>query len=199
MRLQERVYRALLRAYPRSFRGEYADLMAQLFADQVRYARDGHGPGVVSIWLRGLIDVFSSATAHRLRKEFHVSLSYYPAMTILLGITLVLLMFGGPILAIPVFILEIIGFTILQRRTGFTRPTIDRPSRVILIGCAMIGLSTALLISPLFSRVEWGTLAFGVVWMIWAVISVAGLGFIAAGLMQVTSNLLTRRSGPRAA
>ena len=63
----------------------------------------------------------------------------------------------------------------------------------------MIGLSTALLISPLFSRVEWGTLAFVVAWMTWAVISVTGLGFIAAGLMQVTSNLLTHRSGRRAA
>ena len=52
--LGARVYRRLLRLYPREFRDEYGAEMARLYQDR---ARD---EGVVSLWLAVLADVFRS-------------------------------------------------------------------------------------------------------------------------------------------
>lgn len=200
MMLQERLYRWLLRAYPRPFRDEYADLMAQLFTDQVRDVRTGRGFGLIRLWLQSGVDVFANATAHRFRKEHPMSISYYPALAILLGVTLLVLVFAGPLLAFPVFAIEIVGFSLFQRRTGLAvRPSIQHPSRAMLIGVAMIGLPTALMASPPVSGLTWGTLTFGLAWMFWAVAAIIGLAFIAAGLMQTISTILERRSARRAA
>ena len=59
MMLSERVYRALLVAYPREFRGEYGDLMIQFFRDRMRY--DGGGARGLILWTRLLLDLAMSA------------------------------------------------------------------------------------------------------------------------------------------
>lgn len=203
MKLQQRLYRSLLRAYPRPFREEYSDLMVQLFADQVRDAHSGRGPGLAILWLRSGVDVVANATAHRLGKERPVTISYYPTMMVMLGLTVLALMFAGPSVAIPLFAAEVIGFTLYQRRTGLViRPAIQHPTRAVLIGIVMIAVPTALLTSPLLSDSTWGetmTLSYGLAWLAWAVVSIAGLGFIAAGLVQAASNIFDRRSGRPAA
>lgn len=54
MRLSEKIYRLLLRAYPRRYRDQYAQPMEQLFRDQLRDARTfGQWS---ALWIRTLTD-----------------------------------------------------------------------------------------------------------------------------------------------
>ncbi|MDE2802803.1 MAG: ATP-binding cassette domain-containing protein, partial [Chloroflexota bacterium] len=55
----ERVYRALLVAYPREFRGEFGDQMVQLYRDRMR--RDAGGVRVLILWMRLILDLAVSA------------------------------------------------------------------------------------------------------------------------------------------
>ena len=57
--LSEKLYRALLFAYPREHRREYGELMAQLFRDRMR--RDGGGLGILRVWLAMIVDLVTSA------------------------------------------------------------------------------------------------------------------------------------------
>ena len=61
----ERVYRALLVAYPREFRREYGDLMTQFVRDRMR--RDGKGIRGLMIWAHVLSDVATSALREHVR------------------------------------------------------------------------------------------------------------------------------------
>jgi len=54
-RIGERVYRRLLRLYPRDFSDDYADEMTRLYRDRVR------GEGVASVWLALVVDLVSTA------------------------------------------------------------------------------------------------------------------------------------------
>ncbi|TAK11206.1 MAG: hypothetical protein EPO32_12505 [Anaerolineae bacterium] len=59
------LYRALLAAYPREFRGEYGAAMQQLFVDQYRRART---PGErTALWLRTLADTAMAAISEWLK------------------------------------------------------------------------------------------------------------------------------------
>lgn len=55
----ERVYRALLVAYPREFRGEYGELMVQFFRDRMRC--DGKGTRGLIVWMQWISDLALSA------------------------------------------------------------------------------------------------------------------------------------------
>ena len=57
--LSEKLYRALLVAYPREHRREYGELMIQLFRDRMR--RDGGGLGSLNVWLAMIVDLVTSA------------------------------------------------------------------------------------------------------------------------------------------
>jgi hypothetical protein len=71
----ERLYGALLHAYPTRFRSRYGSEMAQLFADQLRDARGGAAGGVAATWLRTLVDLATSAVEEHLRKDQTVAQS----------------------------------------------------------------------------------------------------------------------------
>ena len=66
LRLAERVYRALLLAYPAAFRRDYGARMAQAFRDLCReqLARGG-APGLVRLWLRTAVDLVATALQER--------------------------------------------------------------------------------------------------------------------------------------
>jgi hypothetical protein len=193
MTWHERVYRSLLRAYPRAFRQEYTDLMAQLFCDQLRDARSGGRHAVVALWLRSFADVSNNALSHHIRKEQPLSNAYYPLLGGLLGITLLSLMFTGPIIAIPVFVIGIIALAAWRRRSGMTlRPTLPRPPLIVLAGLAMAIIPTVLLASPVVDEENWSAVLYGVVWTSWAITAVAGLAFVALGLVQMASNPTSR-------
>jgi hypothetical protein len=56
-----RLYAGFLTLYPRDFRDEYGNSMRQLFADQCRSAARANGTrGLVSLWLRTILDLASS-------------------------------------------------------------------------------------------------------------------------------------------
>ncbi len=57
--ISERVYRALLVAYPREFRGEYGELMVQFFRDRMRC--DGKGARGLIVWMQLISDLAVSA------------------------------------------------------------------------------------------------------------------------------------------
>ena len=57
--LSERVYRALLVAYPREFRGDYGELMVQCVRDRMRC--DGGGVRGLAIWMHLVLDLVTSA------------------------------------------------------------------------------------------------------------------------------------------
>ena len=62
----ERVYEALLLAYPKEYRREYGPLMAQAFGDQCRAERERAGLiGLVLLWVRTILDLFRTAASER--------------------------------------------------------------------------------------------------------------------------------------
>lgn len=66
---QERVYRALLRLYPATFRARFTDEMVQLFADQLADAKvEQPRVGTVRIWVRTLGDLAAGAVSERVRR-----------------------------------------------------------------------------------------------------------------------------------
>ena len=70
MTTSERVYRRLLRLYPRTFRAAYEDEMARLFLDQLRDAgASGRRGALAGHWLRSLADIVMSAPAAYLQPE----------------------------------------------------------------------------------------------------------------------------------
>jgi hypothetical protein len=65
-----RVYGALLRLYPRSFRASYRHEMTVLFAQQLDDARAEAGTvGVLRLWTHSLIDLIATAPAEHLEKD----------------------------------------------------------------------------------------------------------------------------------
>ncbi len=85
-----RVYRALLRLYPASFRTRFTDEMVLLFDDQLRDARQTSATvGMLMTWTRIIGDLLITATAEHLRDERSVasSLAVPPSgLTRLLGL-----------------------------------------------------------------------------------------------------------------
>ena len=70
----ERLYRLLLVAYPRRFRREYGESMAQVFRDCCRAAERGQGlRGVLWLWLATLRDLARTAFVERITEALHMS------------------------------------------------------------------------------------------------------------------------------
>ena len=62
----ERVYRSLLRAYPRGLRDEYGEEMARCFRDLCREGlEDGGGVGLAALWARTLPELLYTALKER--------------------------------------------------------------------------------------------------------------------------------------
>jgi hypothetical protein len=86
----ERVYRSLLRAYPREFRDEYGDEMARDFRDLCRDARDDEsGQGLAMLWVRTLPELVWTALGERratwARKAYRTALGLAIATALFLG------------------------------------------------------------------------------------------------------------------
>ncbi|MDH4335283.1 MAG: hypothetical protein OEW24_08535 [Chloroflexota bacterium] len=70
MSTHERIYRRLLRLFPAAFRARYAEPMAQLFADQLRDAREAGAPaGSLRLWARTAGDLLTSALSQHLERD----------------------------------------------------------------------------------------------------------------------------------
>ena len=63
MRIQERIYRTLLVAYPAEHRRDYGEPMVQMMRDRLR--DEGGGPRTVLVWVRILADLVKTAASER--------------------------------------------------------------------------------------------------------------------------------------
>ncbi|MGZ8563202.1 MAG: hypothetical protein ACXWWU_06250 [Candidatus Limnocylindria bacterium] len=126
----ERIYRRLLRVYPASFRARYAEPMAQLFADQLRDARNaGVAAGPLRLWMRSVGDLFTSALSQHLERDRTVahSAATVPSFSArALGIAGVL---AGLVLIVPFLI---------------TLDTAWYPARVVLFNALVIAVALGL-------------------------------------------------------
>ena len=57
--LSEKLYRKMLRVYPKSHQREYGELMVQLFRDRMKY--HGGGIGCFMVWIQTILDLVPSA------------------------------------------------------------------------------------------------------------------------------------------
>jgi hypothetical protein len=88
----ERVYRALLRAYPRELRDAYGDEMVRCFRDLCREAlEDGGRLGLAALWVHTLPEWLS--TALKERSTMFARNAYRPVVGVALGTAGILLLF----------------------------------------------------------------------------------------------------------
>ena len=66
----ERIFRAMLLAYPAEHRREYGDPMVQLFRDRMH--RDGGGMGTVQVWTDVGLDLAGSAFVERMETAMNL-------------------------------------------------------------------------------------------------------------------------------
>ena len=124
MTRSERVYRALLRAYPSTTRSAYGDDMAQLFADQLRDARGGTEKAAV--WARTIADMLLDAPRERLTGRRVVRVAEGPAIVPRRPLGPDLLAVAAPLLLTAILLLV---------APGFLGPLFD--DRVSLLGAPM--------------------------------------------------------------
>jgi hypothetical protein len=64
--LSQRVYKTLLAAYPKEFRGEYGSQMAQAFGDLCREELERGGmAGLIKLWIHTILDLVMTALTER--------------------------------------------------------------------------------------------------------------------------------------
>jgi hypothetical protein len=96
--LSERIYCALLYAYPADYRRDYGALMAQVYRDVARDAyRDGGWAGMVIWWLTTMFDLLVTAFEQRRKPSFTMSKSNFAQLA---G---TLLIIGGALIALASF------------------------------------------------------------------------------------------------
>lgn len=124
MSRSERVYRALLRAYPSSTRAAYGDDMAQLFADQLRDAPNDAERAAV--WTRAIVDTLLDASRERLTGHRVARVADGPAIAQGRPLAPDLLAAAAPM---------ILSVVVLLTGPGFLAPLFEE--RVSLLGAPM--------------------------------------------------------------
>jgi hypothetical protein len=169
-------YRALLVLYPRSFRQEYGEPMAQLFGDRLRDV----GPRV---WLRAVPDLIRTVPSQRIEAVM-ADLGPGPRVValafVVLGAALVAMRFGGGV--IPLIAFAVVMIVVTQRRM-FTSVPLGRraPLRHAVVQAwwapvaGLLGLMMVLAgVGTIFEAHNWGgrivgsglLIAFGVAMML---------------------------------
>jgi hypothetical protein len=82
--MEERVYGALLRLYPSSFRGEYREPMRQVFRDQLRDA--GSPSKRRRLWAGTIVDLLRSVVALHLEERMRGGTSIAPVAACVFGL-----------------------------------------------------------------------------------------------------------------
>ena len=120
VRRHRALYRALLVLYPRSFREDYAEPMAQLFGDRLRDVG-------ARAWLRTLPDLVRTvpterieATMARLRPGARV----FALAFVVLGASVVAIGFGGG--AVPIVAIAVVAVLVTQRHLFASIPRGER-------------------------------------------------------------------------
>ena len=92
MSRSQRIYRALLKAYPVVFRREYGPQMEQVFADLYREARERSGrSGLAHLWALTVSDLARTAVAQRIMpRAEHEEVTMYDSRLAVVGLVLLL-------------------------------------------------------------------------------------------------------------
>ncbi|HVR79662.1 MAG TPA: hypothetical protein VMS99_14870 [Acidimicrobiia bacterium] len=140
----DRIYRLILNVYPRAFRDEYGEEMAQTMRDQVRDAlAERRAFGVTALWLEVLLDTARSAFAEHLKHGSRVSfnrrgLGYGLATAI--GFPLALVTFASEhVRSAVAWAGETIGLQTYQSSNQWLHPAIAGPG-FVLAGIGLYGL-----------------------------------------------------------
>jgi len=135
----DQIYRLILNVYPKPFRDEYGEEMAQTMRDQVHEAWTQHGAvGLSGLWLRVLLDSARSAFAEHLKQGWSLNLSW-------LGLGYGFATAIGYSLAFVSFIAwsgELVGFETAEnwlRHRRYLYPTFAGPG-FVLVGVGLRGL-----------------------------------------------------------
>ena len=152
--ISERVYRSLLRAYPRGFRDEYGDEMARCFQDLCREElEDGGGLGLAALWTNTLREVLY--TAFKERSTMLTRNTYRSVVGVALATAFILLI---PLLGAPAWSLaDFVVAGALIFGTGLTYVLVARQAGNLAYRAAVgVALAAALLL-------VWINLAVGVI------------------------------------
>jgi hypothetical protein len=158
----DRIYRLILKVYPRAFRDEYGEEMAQTMRDQVRDAWAEHRLfGVTALWLKVLLDTARSASTEHLEQGRTISdnrrgLGYGLATAI--GFPLALVSFASEqFRSAIVWAGETIGLQTYQASNQWLHPAIAGPG-FVLAGMGLHGLYKRLEIdsTPILATVWMG-------------------------------------------
>ena len=147
--ISERVYRLLMRAYPKEFREMYGAQMEQVFLDLCREETRRGGVGLARFWVRVGLDVVSSAIVERRRaedKEIAVrDHKYRSVVGVALATSFILLL---PLLAAPAWTLADFVFAgALIFGTGLTYKLVARKAGNIAYRAAVgVALAAAFII-----------------------------------------------------
>lgn len=154
--LHLRVYRALLRVYPRAFRDEYADPIAQLFNDRLRDAnRLGGRRAVAAFWAVAAGDLVTNSIKVRFKEMSNV-LAMRSTLLVLAGLVYLSMMLVDGALGLLLLLL-LVGLAIYQRKTLFASKVSFSPWLVIAAGLIiMTGAFGVLVVPGLSGDVRWG-------------------------------------------
>lgn len=170
----ERVYRSLLRAYPRELRDEYGDEMARCFRDLCREElEDGGGLGLAALWAHTLPELLY--TALKERSTMLARNAYRSVVGVALATAFILLI---PLLAAPAWSLaDFVIAGALLVGTGLTYVLVARKAGNIAYRFAVgVALAAAFIL-------DWLNLAVGVIGTSGDPANVMYVGVLAVGII----------------
>jgi hypothetical protein len=182
-----RIYRALIRLYPKEFRRNYGDDLLQAHADLV------HEHGRSRAWWRTGLDVAITVPRYRLETIMttrHPDTSLHVVIAALLILGVLATMDGGAVLGIPVLLIAVI-LTIAQRSRlarSLRSPDGDQRRRRLRIAGVLGGVcvvTLAVFVIDIGNDDSWGTRAF-------VYINIFNIAFVAA-IVYLVAGLATRR------
>ena len=183
-----RIYRALIRLYPKEFRRHYGDDLLQAHADLA------HEHGRSRAWWRTGLDVAVTVPRYRLETIMttrHPDTAYRVVIAALLILGVLATMNGGALLGLPVLLIAVI--VTIARRSRLARslrsPDGDQRRRRLRIAGMLGGIcvvTLAVFVIDVGNDDSWGTRAF-------VYLNIFNIAFVAT-IIYLVAGLFTRRS-----
>lgn len=177
IRAAVRLYRVVLRVYPREFRDAYGDAMVQTFVDRHRYEH-------ASVWLTLGREIFDAATvAPTMRWEQSMNRVVGVAAGVLaVAVIAAVIGGGGLMLLAPLVAVAAVGVIVAGSRNRLHVP-IDQARRVGAWAAAGV---LAIVIGVAIPAIDGGELnAFW--WTVMAACLLSGIGLLLMGLLLVVA------------
>jgi len=183
-----RVYRALLVLYPRSFRRDYGEPMAQLFGDRLRDVG-------AKAWLRAIPDLIRTAPTQRIEAAMsHMSSARRVIAVAFVVVAAVAAGIGSRAGAVPVLVLAVVAILVGQRHLIASVPRGERaPLRRAVVQAWWAPVATLLGLAMLFFGV--GTIFEAHNWGGRIVGSTALMAFGGAMLFGLVRRPFARQAG----